>query len=281
MPGTLFIVATPIGNLEDVTLRAIRVLREADLIAAEDTRHTATLLRHYAITTPTTSFHDHNERDKTPALVQRMVDGQRIALVSDAGTPSISDPGYRLVRAAHEAGVRVEPIPGPSAAIAALVGSGLPTDTFTFFGFAPSRASDRRRWLEGVASSSVTAVFFESPHRIQRTIEELMELTGPERELAIGRELTKTHEQLVKRHISQILPIIAANVKGEFTVVLSPAPSVREERPFDVTAIASEFGYLTNSNGKDRRAAIRELAGKYGVSARQIYAAVEAAKKVG
>src|SRR5262245_41660299 len=159
MPGTLFVVATPIGNLEDVSARALRVLREATLIAAEDTRRTAQLLSRYSITTPTTSLHEHNESRKTGALVERLKEGESIALVSDAGTPTISDPGQQLIRSAVDAGIRVEPIPGPSAALAALAASGLPTDTFTFLGFPPIRASDRDRWLSDAASAGRTVVF--------------------------------------------------------------------------------------------------------------------------
>src|SRR5256885_1108608 len=165
MPGTLFVVATPIGNLEDITARALRVLREADVIAAEDTRRTAHLLARYAITTPTISLHEHNEAAKTPSLVERLQRGEAIALVSDAGTPTVSDPGGRLIRAAIDAGVRVEPIPGPSAVLAALAASGLPTDTFTFLGFPPTRAKHRHAWFERLRTAGGTVVFFEAPHR--------------------------------------------------------------------------------------------------------------------
>ena len=171
MPGTLFVVATPIGNLEDITARALRVLREVAVIAAEDTRRTAHLLARYAIATPTTSLHEHNESGKSASLIARLQRGDSVALVSDAGTPTISDPGGRLIRAAIDAGIRVEPIPGPSAVLAALAASGLPTDSFTFLGFPPTRSKDRKQWFERAASCSAgPVVFFEAPHRIQATL---------------------------------------------------------------------------------------------------------------
>src|SRR5690242_16233706 len=169
MPGTLFVVATPIGNLEDISARALRVLRDVAAIAAEDTRRTAHLLARYAIATPTTSLHEHNEAKKTAALVARLERGESLALVSDAGTPTISDPGQRLIRAALDAGIRVEPIPGPNAVLAALAGSGLPADRFTFLGFPPTRSSDRERWLDDLRSIAHTVIFFESPHRLRVT----------------------------------------------------------------------------------------------------------------
>ena len=196
MPGTLFVVATPIGNLDDITARALRVLREVAVIAAEDTRRTAHLLARYAIPTPTTSFYEHNERKKTPSLVARLARGDDIALVSDAGTPTISDPGQRLVRAAKEAGFRVEPVPGPSALTAALAASGLPSTTFTFLGFPPTRLNDRNRWFETLRDAGRTVVFFEAPHRIRETLEQLRHFIG-DRPISLCREMTKRHEELV------------------------------------------------------------------------------------
>ena len=218
MPGTLFVVATPIGNLEDITARALRVLAEVSLIAAEDTRRTAHLLARYAITTPTTSLHEHNEEKKSASLVERLRHGESIALVSDAGTPTVSDPGHRLVAAAIEAGIRVEPIPGPSAALAALAASGLPTETFLFLGFPPVKAKDRLAWFETVRSANRTVVFFESPHRIRSTLEQLLVLVG-DCQVSIGRELTKAHEELVRGPISAVIGSLA-EARGEFTVVV-------------------------------------------------------------
>ncbi len=204
MPGTLFVVATPIGNLEDITARALRVLGEVSLIAAEDTRRTAHLLARYAITTPTTSLHEHNEEKKGASLVERLRHGESIALVSDAGTPTVSDPGHRFIAAAIEAGIRVEPIPGPSAALAALAASGLPTDTFLFLGFPPIKAKDRLEWFDAVRSATRTVVFFEAPHRIRATLEQLLAIVG-DCQVAIGRELTKAHEELVRGPISTVM----------------------------------------------------------------------------
>src|SRR5262245_30536943 len=218
MPGTLFIVATPIRNLEDITARALRVLREVALIAAEDTRRTSHLLARYAISTPTTSLHEHNEAGKSGALIARLGRGESVALVSDAGTPTVSDPGGRLVRSALEAGIRVEPVPGPSAALAALAASGAPTDTFLFLGFPPTRARDRNTWLEAVRTAGRTVVFFESPNRIRQTLEDLLRAVGNQR-ITLARELTKAHEELVFGPISDVMARLKAPL-GEFTAVI-------------------------------------------------------------
>src|SRR5438094_9535988 len=218
MAGTLFVVATPIGNLEDITARALRILREVAVIAAEDTRRTANLLARYTIDAPTTSLHEHNERKKAASLVARLQRGDSIALVSDAGTPTISDPGQRLVRAAIDAGIRVETIPGPSAAVAALAASGLPTDTFVFLGFPPTRAHDRDDWMASLRLAGRTAIFFEAPHRIRAPLADVQRAIG-DRPVAVARELTKTHEELVRGPISQVLGRLS-EPRGEFTVVV-------------------------------------------------------------
>src|SRR5713101_2514268 len=204
MPGTLFVVATPIGNLEDITARALRVLREVTLIAAEDTRRTAHLLARYAITTPTTSLHEHNEHQKASTLVARLERGENIALVSDAGTPTISDPGQRLIQDAISAGIRIEPVPGPSAVIAALAICGFPSDSFYFMGFPPNKSKDRILWFERARTVAGTIVFYEAPHRIRETLEQFQRAIG-DCEVVICRELTKAHESLVRGHISQII----------------------------------------------------------------------------
>ena len=196
MSGTLFVVATPIGNLEDITLRALRVMREADLIAAEDTRRTAKLLNHYAISTPTISFHEHNSRTRVPQLLARLKTGAKIALVSDAGTPGIADPGIALVQACWQHGVRVDPVPGACAPLAAAVASGFPLEPLTFCGFVPARAKDRDAWLERLQAVHSTLVFFETPHRMQRTLLDLPQYFG-NRPICVAREVTKLHQQIV------------------------------------------------------------------------------------
>ncbi len=201
MPGTLYVVATPIGNLEDVTLRALRILREVSVIAAEDTRRTSRLLQHYSISTPTTSLHAHNEAGKTPSLIARLQGGESIAVVSDAGTPVVSDPGARLIAAAHDAGLRVEPVPGPSAALAVISGSGFGGEGFVFAGFPPARSGARAEWLSKLASETRPVVLYEAPHRIRQTLEAMLSILG-DRTVALGRELTKLHEELVIRPIS-------------------------------------------------------------------------------
>jgi 16S rRNA (cytidine1402-2'-O)-methyltransferase len=280
MPGTLFVVATPIGNLEDITGRALRVLRKAALIAAEDTRRTAHLLAHYAIATPTTSLHEHNEARKSASLVERLQRGDDIALVSDAGTPTVSDPGARLIAAAIKAGLRVEPIPGPSAALAALAASGLPSETFVFLGFPPIRSKDRKQWLESVRTAGRTVIFFEAPHRILRTLKDLQTSVG-DREVAVGRELTKVHEELVRGPISMVASRLSS-AKGEFTVVLDIGRSTEispANGPADPDVLA-EFGVLTNNMGLGRRQAVARLAEKHGQGRNEVYAAIERAKKL-
>jgi 16S rRNA (cytidine1402-2'-O)-methyltransferase len=275
--GILFLVATPIGNLEDISLRAIRVLREADLIAAEDTRHTAKLLHHYDIRRPTTSLHEHNEHEKVPALVARLRDGARIALVTDAGTPAISDPGYRLVRAAVDARIRVEAIPGPSAVLTALVSSGLPTDAFVFAGFPPPKAAARLAWFEALRGEPRTLVFFEAPHRIRETLKAALAVLG-DRPAALGRELTKLHEQFLRGGLSSVLTQLG-EPRGEFTVVVagaSEAPADGEEQVSD-NHILTEFGRLTE-NGLSRREAIGELARLHKLRSRDVFAAIDRAR---
>lgn len=279
MPGILYVVATPIGNLEDITLRALRVLREVAIIAAEDTRRTARLLQHYSISTPTTSLHEHNERTRTPELIGRLQRGDSVAVVSDAGTPVVSDPGGMLVAAAHDAGIRVEPIPGPSAALAAVSASGLPADQILILGFPPSRANDRRRWLKGLKNEPRLLVFFEAPHRIVASLRDLLEIFG-DRFCAVGRELTKAHEQLVVQPISRHLESFT-EPKGEFTVVVAPAeplPEAPVELP-DAGALLREFGDLTNSSPGSRREAVKLLARKYRVPTRTMYQMLEAERQ--
>jgi 16S rRNA (cytidine1402-2'-O)-methyltransferase len=221
MPGTLYIVATPIGNLEDITLRALRVLREVDLIAAEDTRHTQILLAHHGIQATLTSCHEHNERAKAQALVARLEQGANIALVSDAGTPAISDPGFRLIVEAIRAGVRIVPIPGASALTAVLSASGLPTDRFVFEGFLPAKKKQRRERLQAVRGESRTLIFYETPHRLKDSLDDIREVLD-DREITLAREVTKMHEEFLRGRVSEIFNQIAdREIKGELTLVIA------------------------------------------------------------
>jgi 16S rRNA (cytidine1402-2'-O)-methyltransferase len=267
MPGILYIVATPIGNLEDITLRAIRTLKEADVIAAEDTRHTQVLLKHFAINTPLTSFHDHNERAKTVQLVTRLERGESIALVSDAGTPAISDPGYRLVVAAIGAGIRVIPIAGPSALIAALSVAGLPTDGFDFRGFLPARKQERRSKLQELRDGRYTMVFYETPHRLQESLDDVREILG-DRRMVLAREVTKLHEEFLRGRISEVIGEVSRReIRGEMTLVIegcSDSNAASEE------ALVEEIDNLKGEGMRIKE--IAEIIGeKYGYSKREIY----------
>jgi 16S rRNA (cytidine1402-2'-O)-methyltransferase len=280
MPGILYVVATPIGNLEDVTLRALRVLREVALIAAEDTRRTSKLLQHYSISTPTTSLHEHNERIKTPALIARLQGGESVALVSDAGTPLVSDPGAQLVGAAHAAGIRVEPVPGPSAAMAALSASGFGADEFVFAGFPPPKSRARRQWLQRLAAESRLLVLYEAPHRIRDTLQDMADILG-DRPILLARELTKRHEELVIRPISIHLTAIPAG-RGEYTLVIPPVKKETSRRSeLQKTDAAGQFRHLTEIDRLGRREAIRQIAVDFGIPAREVYKLLEAAKDSG
>jgi 16S rRNA (cytidine1402-2'-O)-methyltransferase len=276
--GILFVVATPIGNLEDMSLRAARVLREADFIAAEDTRHTAKLLHHFDIRRPMFSLHEHNELEKVPVLVAKLLGGARIAFVTDAGTPAVSDPGYRLVRAAIDAGIRVEPIPGPSALLAALVVSGLPTDGFVFAGFPPPKSGARTAWLETLADERRTLVFFEAPHRIRETLEAALAVLG-DREVSLGRELTKLHEEIIRGRLSIVLDRLT-DPRGEFTVVVSGKMDVADdgEAKASDSQLLTDFGHLTET-GMGRREAIGELARRYRLRSREVFSAIDRARR--
>jgi 16S rRNA (cytidine1402-2'-O)-methyltransferase len=277
MPGVLYLVATPIGHLDDITIRAVRVLREVALVAAEDTRRTATLLRHLEIPTPTTSLHAHNEHEKAARIVDRLLAGDSVALVSDAGTPLISDPGAPLVAAARAAGIRVEAIPGPSAALAALVCSGLPTASFTFLGFVPARAGDRDAWLRAAAAEPRTLVFYDAPHRVRETLSAIAVVFG-ERQMALARELTKVHEEVLTGTAASILERLTED-RGEFTLVIGPPPEETGTAPVPADAqLWAAYRELTDREEFGRREAITALARRYGLPAKQIYAAIERAK---
>lgn len=279
MPGTLFVVATPIGNLEDITTRALRVLREVAIIAAEDTRRTAHLLSRYAIPTPTTSLHEHNETGKSRMLIARLERGDNVALVSDAGTPTVSDPGQRLIEQAIAAGIRIESVPGPSAVVTALAASGFPSDAFAFMGFPPTRSKDRSEWLQRLAVIGGTVVFFEAPHRILRTLQEIQAEIG-DRPVAVCRELTKAHEELVRGPISTVLGRLET-IKGEFTVVIDIGLTTEHERGGLPSApeMAIEIGLLTNNGLMSKRQAIASVARKRGLATNEVYRLLEEAKK--
>jgi 16S rRNA (cytidine1402-2'-O)-methyltransferase len=248
----LFVVATPIGNLEDLSFRALRTLKEADLIAAEDTRRTAKLLAHYGVRRPVISLREHNEARETPRIVQRLEKGQAIALVSDAGTPGISDPGARLVRAVRDQGLPVVPIPGPTAIATALSASGFPADEFVFMGFPPRGGEAREDWLARLNEEARTVVFFESPHRIQRTLTDLAPYLV-KRHIVVARELTKVHEELVDSPNDHS----CISDLGEFTVVVGPSSAATQELgPHEVATIIDVFGRLTNAAGFDEPASV-------------------------
>lgn len=226
MTGSLFVVATPIGNLEDITLRALRVLKEAGLIAAEDTRHTKKLLTHFGIDTSLTSYHEHNERGKASVIVEKLLSGTDVALVSDAGTPGISDPGYRLIKLAIENGIKVIPVPGASAIVSIVSVSGLPTDEFTFKGFFPSKEGEIKKLLQDLKGTQ-TFVFYESPRRLRRTLELVLETLG-DIYVVIGRELTKMHEEIMRGRVVEILADLPDEIRGEITLVLRTEEAVKE-----------------------------------------------------
>jgi 16S rRNA (cytidine1402-2'-O)-methyltransferase len=277
-PGTLFVVATPIGNLEDMTLRALRVLREVDLVAAEDTRRTGNLLRHYEIETPLLSVHEHNEAARVAEVVARLRAGKSVALVSDAGTPGISDPGTTLVRAVRDAGLTVTPIPGPSALTAALSASGLAGGRFIFAGFPPFRLQARTRWLRWACTRpDEIVVFYESPHRIQRTLRDAAQILGS-RPILIARELTKVHEEWAEGPADQLASHFS-HPQGEFVVLVPPLKADTELAPVATdTDVYSLFGQLTNIEALGRREAISEIAERLSMSKNAVYDAIERAR---
>lgn len=267
MSGILYVVATPIGNLEDITHRAVRVLGEADLIACEDTRQTRKLLERYGIARPLTSYHEHNEQERADELVRELENGKNIALVSDAGTPLIADPGYRVVQKARALGFTVTPIPGPSAMVAALSASGLPSDAFEFRGFLPVKRAQRRRVLEQTKESASTQIFYEAPHRIVETLDDASELLG-DRPVVLARELTKVHEEFLSGTAAEIRDELRnrSSVKGEFTVMIGKgAGRAMDDRPLE--DIVAEL----ESQGVPRMEAYKRVARERGISKREVY----------
>ncbi len=286
MPGTLFLVATPIGNLEDMTIRGLRVLKEADLVAAEDTRHTAKLLSHYGITTRTISLHEHNERHQVPKLLDEIAAGRTVAVVTDAGMPAISDPGFLVVREAVARGLPVAVIPGASALTAALAGSALPANIVTFLGFPPSRSGERKRWLRDTAANAPgTLVLYESPMRLGSTLEDLREILH-DRHAVIARELTKLHESWHRGSLSELARAVAAGEipsRGECVILVSDQivdgdVAIKELSDADVVG---QFSHLTNIDGLSRREALSEVADRTKMSKRAVYALIERAKVSG
>jgi 16S rRNA (cytidine1402-2'-O)-methyltransferase len=232
-PGTLHVVATPIGHRDDISTRAVETLKSVAVIAAEDTRHTRPLLQHLGIDTPLVALHDHNERTAVDALMQRLVDGDHVALVSDAGTPLISDPGFRLVRAARQAGLRVSPVPGPSAVVAALSVAGLPSDRFVFEGFLPAKAGARRSRLAELAGEPRTLIFYESSHRIAESLEDMRDVFGAGREAVVARELTKLFETVLGAPLAQLVQTVQGDPnqqKGEFVVMVAGRDETEDDR---------------------------------------------------
>ena len=266
MPGTLYLVATPIGNLEDLTFRALRVLKEVDLVAAEDTRHSRKLFSHYGISTPLTSYFQHNEAAKGERLLEVLRQGRSVALISDAGTPAISDPGFLLVRRCREEGVPVTPVPGPSAAVAALSISGLPTERFAFEGFLPSRSRARREALRRLKGTDLTVIFYEAPHRLAATLKDMAVELGQEREVAVARELTKVHEELFRGTVSAAIERFGeVRVRGEIVLMVAPAP---EEKPRGTVreALRRQMG-----SGLAPREIVKQVAREFGVAGSEIY----------
>lgn len=280
MTGTLYLVATPIGNLEDITERAIRVLKEVDLIACEDTRHTRVLLNHYGIQTKTLSYHEHNERERAAELSELLAAGSKVAVVADAGTPGISDPGFRLANDALARGVRVVPIPGPTALIAALVASGLPTDEFFFGGFLPARSTQRRARLTEVRPLNSTLIFYEAPHRIAQTLKDAREILG-EREAAVARELTKLHEEIARGRLSDLAERFAPAdaARGEMVLLIDRRPvdlkDAEDDSEVDIVARVAAL----EGEGLDNRAALKRAARELGLNRSEAYRRLVAARE--
>ena len=269
-PGpALYIVGTPIGNLEDITLRALRVLEQVDMIACEDTRQTQKLLEHYGIRTRTVSYHEHNEITRAAELVVDLEGGANIAIVTDAGTPGISDPGYRLITLAVRHKIPVIPIPGPSAFVTALVASGLPTDSFRFGGFLPAKQGQRRTVLESLRAAQRTAIFYEAPHRIEETLADIVSVLGDARHVVIAREVTKIHEEFLRGRAGDLLEQVRAHpLKGEITLLIAKPEEVEQPRQ---ASVAERVHELMKSESLDEKAALKKVAKEVGLSRSEAY----------
>ncbi len=267
MPGILYLVATPIGNLEDITLRALRILKEADLVAAEDTRHSSKLFRHFGIETPLTSFFEHNEAEKGEQLLTALREGRAVALISDAGTPAIADPGFILVRRCREEGIPVIAVPGPSAVITALSSSGLPTDRFAFEGFLPSRPAARRKILNALAGESRTLIFYETPHRLLSALRDMSEIFGEERLVAVARELTKLHEELFLGTAGEALEHFGKDkIRGEIVLLAAPAPPTKP-----TGSVRDALRKWKRETELPMRDIVKQVAREYGVPGSEVY----------
>lgn len=280
-PGpTLYLVATPIGNLEDITLRALRVLKGVDLIACEDTRQTQKLLNHYGIKTRTISYHEHNEMTKAAELVVDLEGGARIALVTDAGMPGISDPGYRLIALAIRHHVPVVPIPGASAFLAALVASGLPTDSFRFSGFLPAKRGERRTFLESIRTSPRTQVLYEAPHRVLESLEDVVEVLGPNRHVVIAREVTKRHEEFLRGRSADILATLKSrgDVKGEITLLIARADEAAQTPVATKMPVRQRVEQIMAEEKVEEKAALKKVAKERGVSKSEAYRELQRSK---
>jgi len=269
-PG-LYLVATPIGNLEDITLRAIRVLKQADLIACEDTRQTQKLLNHYGIDTPTISYHEHNEAARAAELAEKLAQGSRIAVVSDAGTPRISDPGFRLASLAIERGLPVIPIPGAAAFVSAVVASGLPAEAFSFRGFLSPKSAARWRELEQTRTSKQTEIFYEAPHRILAALEDVLAVLGPHRRIVVARELTKVHEEFLRGTAAQVLDVVKnrGELKGEIVLIIAPADEAENVVP--TVSMRDRVEQLIREEKLDQKAALKKAAKERGISKSAAY----------
>jgi 16S rRNA (cytidine1402-2'-O)-methyltransferase len=276
----LFVIGTPIGNLEDITYRALRVLREVDRIACEDTRQTQKLLNHYNIHTKTVSYHEHNESTRAPELIAALERGDTIALVTDAGTPAVSDPGYRLIALAIQHGIQVVPIPGASAFLSALVASGFPADNFRFHGFLPAKSSQRRKLLEDLHQSPSTQIFYEAPHRIIETLKDLVEILGPGRQIVIARELTKIHEEFLRGTAKDVLMKAEerGELKGEITLLIARA-SEEEGKNRPKESVSQRVERLMKEESLDEKDALKRIAREFGISKSEAYRELQRTKR--
>jgi 16S rRNA (cytidine1402-2'-O)-methyltransferase len=281
-PGpALYVVGTPIGNLEDITLRALRTLRQVDVIACEDTRQTQKLLNHYEIRTPTISYHEHNEMTRAAELIHRLEEGARIALVTDAGMPAVSDPGFRLISLAVRHNIPVVPIPGASAFLSALVASGLATDSFRFSGFLPAKRGERRTLLETLRNTPRTQIFYEAPHRIVETLEDIVAVLGGSRHVVIAREVTKLHEEFLRGRADEVLDRLRAHEpKGEITLLIGKMEEAQEAPEGEVTPVGvrDRVRELMSSEHLDEKAALKKVARELGISKSEAYREMQRAK---